>query len=562
MSTAALPSRRTLLAGAAAAVAVAATATAGAPAAAAAGRAGAAAGAPAGDAGRPVVRTTAGLVAGTTVGRIAVFRGVPYAAPPVGPLRFASPRPPRPWRGVREATAFSSPSYQSVLPGSSEDSLYANVWTPDPAGSRPVLVYVHGGGWFLGAGSEEVYDGQRLADRGDLVVVTFNYRLGALGWGSHPDLADPETGHHANWGLQDQAALLHWVRANARAFGGDPDNITLAGTSAGGSSTWQLALLPELRPVVRRIVPISAAHVWAPAMALTPDDSASAYERLAAALGTTVAGLRDADAARLKSAWEQLFAGSPELRALGSGRAYRGPVVDGHWMRGYDHELPTPRVPVLSVHTATEGSFFTGPASPSPSPAPTNEEQLHAAVRACLLRGAPAVSDDLVARCVAAYRSAALDESLPADPLSLWTEVWGDSLFRLPVVRLAERHARTGTSPVYVAEFAHPVRAPHFGTPHEATSRFLFGTHRLPGQAPVFGDTELERTVSDAFIDLVASFARTGVPSTARTAALPAFAPGRPTALVLGGPDVTRLSELPKQRQLRFWDDSGWGPSF
>lgn len=294
-------SRRALLTGAAAAAVVAATATGA--------RAGTAdtGGACAG----PVVRTTAGLVGGVVAGRTAVFRGVPYAEPPVGRLRFASPRPPRPWRGVRDATRFAAPSYQSALPGSSEDSLYANVWTPDTGGRRPVLVYVHGGGWFLGAGSQDVYDGERLADRGDLVVVTFNYRLGGFGWGSHPDLADPDTGSHANWGLQDQVALLHWVRANARAFGGDPDNITLAGDWPHGASTWQLSLLPELRSTVRRIVPISAAHAWAPALALTAQDSVRAYDRLAGALGTSVAGLRDADAARIKAAWEATFTAAP-----------------------------------------------------------------------------------------------------------------------------------------------------------------------------------------------------------------------------------------------------------
>ncbi|MFI9183766.1 carboxylesterase/lipase family protein [Streptomyces goshikiensis] len=545
-------SRRALLTGAAAAAVVAATATGARARAGTADTGGAGAG--------PVVRTTAGLVGGVVAGRTAVFRGVPYAEPPVGRLRFASPRPPRPWRGVRDATRFAAPSYQSALPGSSEDSLYANVWTPDTGGRRPVLVYVHGGGWFLGAGSQDVYDGERLADRGDLVVVTFNYRLGAFGWGSHPDLADPETGSHANWGLQDQVALLHWVRANARAFGGDPDNITLAGTSAGGASTWQLSLMPELRSTVRRIVPISAAHAWAPALALTAQDSVRAYERLAGALGTSVAGLRDADAARIKAAWEATFTGSPELRPLGSGREYRGPVVDGRWVRGYDHELPTPRVPVLSVHAATEGSFFTGPASPSPSPAPTDEAQLHASVRACLLKGTPDVPAELVERCVSHYRAAALAEGLAADPLTLWTEIWGDSLLRGPVIRFAERHARTGSTPVYVTEFAHPVRAPHFGTPHEATSKFLFGTHRLPGQAPVFGDGPLERTVSDTFIDLVASFARTGVPAAPAAPAVPVFTPGRASALILGGPAVARVAELPKQRQLRFWDEAGWGP--
>ncbi|GAB7059344.1 carboxylesterase family protein [Streptomyces mexicanus] len=545
-------SRRSLLA--APALAAAAAAVPGGAAAAAAPRPATAAGT------GPVARTTSGLVCGTTSGRVLVFRGVPYAQAPTGALRFASPRPPRPWTGVRDATRFAPPSYQSALPDSSEDSLYANIWTPGLRGARPVLVYIHGGGWFVGAGSDPLYDGERPADRGDMVVVTFNYRLGAFGWGLHDQLADPDTGACADWGLQDQAALLHWVRDNAAAFGGDPDNITLCGTSAGGSSTWQLSLLPEMRSVVRRIVPISAAHAWTPAVSLTPEDATDAYERIAHRLGTTVPGLRRADAAAVKDAWEALFTGPPESRPLRSGREYQGPVVDGIWMPAPDHERPTPTVPVLSVHTRTEGSFFTGPGSPTPSPAPRDEAELRAAVRAVLLKGAEEVPEELTQRCIADYRAAAAAERLPDDPLTLWTEIWGDGLFRRPVVRLAERHARTGTSPVYVMEFAHPVRPPYFGTPHEATTRFLFGTHRLPQEAPVYGDGPLERRISDTFIDLVASFARGTAPTAADVPSWPAFAPGRASALILGTERVAEIAELPKQRQLRFWDDSGWGP--
>ncbi|KJK56251.1 carboxylesterase family protein [Saccharothrix sp. ST-888] len=540
--------RRTFLAGTAAGAAVAATAAA--PARAAAPTAGA-----------PQARTTAGRVRGEHLGAVEVFRGVPYAQPPVGPLRFSSPRPPRPWDGVRDATAFAAPSLQSVLPGSSEDSLYANVWTPSTSGSRPVLVYIHGGGWMLGAGSMPTYDGARLAERGDLVVVTFNYRLGVFGFGLHEDLADQRTGFAANWGLQDQAALLGWVYRNARAFGGDPENITVAGTSAGGSSTWQLALLPELRSVIRRIVPISAAHVWSPGVALTPEDSRTAFASVAARLGTSVAGLRDVPAATLRDTWDALFAGAPESRALASGREYRGPVVDGHWMRGYDYELPDPGLPVLAVNAATEGSFFTGPGSPVPMQLPSSDAELPEAVRNYLLKGAAEVPAGLPDRLITAYRAAAVAEGRAADPLSLFTEIYGDGLFRYQIVRLAERRARENASAQYRMEFAHPVRAPYFGTPHEATSPFLFGTNAIPENAAEFGDGPLERLVSDTFIDLVSSFAHNSVPASPNAPALPAFSPATASTLVLGGPEVARLASTPKAAQLRAWDQAGWVPA-
>ncbi|WP_459722194.1 carboxylesterase/lipase family protein [Actinophytocola sp. KF-1] len=515
-----------------------------------------------GESRRVVVRTAAGLVAGERAGRLAVFRGVPYAQPPVGELRFASPRPVRPWHGVREATAFAPPSYQTVLPGSSEDGLYANVWTPDTRGARPVLVYIHGGGWRLGAGSDPNYDGARLADRGDLVVVNFNYRLGPFGWGQHEDLTDDRTGSCGNWGLQDQVALLHWVRENAAAFGGDPGNITLAGTSAGGASTWQLGLLPELRGIIRRIVPISACHVWSPATSLTPADARAAYATIAARLGTTVRGLREVPAVTLQNAWDTLFAGSPVQRVVDSGREYRGPVLDGRWLPAFDYQNHTQHVPVLSIHTSTEGAFYTAPDSPQPDPRPVpgTDAELKVRIREFLEKGAVRVTDDQVDACVTAYRAAAEADGLPADPLSLWTEVWGDGLFRYQIVRLAERHARLGHSPLYLMEFAHPTRPPFSGTPHEATSKFLFATYGLPKNAAKFGDGPLEREVSDTFIDFVAAFARTGVPHADGAPAWPVFDPGLPSTMILGGAAVTRVARTPKVRQLEFWDSAGWVP--
>ncbi|KPI00525.1 Carboxylesterase type B [Actinobacteria bacterium OV450] len=534
--------------------------------------------------GTVLAHTSAGVIAGERSGRLSVFRGVPYAAPPVGPLRFASPRPPVPWSGVRDATAFAPESLQPIIPGSGEDSLYANVWTPAPTGSadagpdtdaeaaKPVLVYIHGGGWMVGGGSLPVYDGARLADRGDLVVVTFNYRLGALGFGLHEEFTDPDTGDFANWGLQDQAALLRWVHRNAAAFGGDPDNITVAGTSAGGASTWQFALLPELRGIIRRIVPISACHVWEPATSLSPADSRQAYEAVARRLGTTVPGLREVPAAALMDAWEEVFGGLPGEREVGSGREFRGPVVDGRWMSAFDYELPTPEVPVLAVHTRTEGSFYTGPCppQPTPTPPPTDAAELREAVRGVLEKGMEKVPYELADACIAAYREAAEADGLPQDPLSLWTEIWGDALFRYQIVRLSERHARHGRSPQYVMEFAQPVRAPHHGTPHEATSPFLFGTYAdpaaisatypVPGTTPLFHDGPHERAVSETFMDLVAAFARDGVPTGPGAPAWPVFDPERPSTLVLGGEPIAEIATTSKARQLRFWDESGWVP--
>ncbi|MFD3499197.1 carboxylesterase/lipase family protein [Streptomyces sp. NPDC058676] len=505
-----------------------------------------------------VVRTTAGRVAGTLKDGLAVFRGVPYATPPVGALRFASPRPPVPWSGVRDATRFGPVFTQSGPVPGSEDALHANVWTPDTTGPRPVLVYVHGGGWQVGAGSVPTFDGSRLAARGDIVVVNFNYRLGVFGWGLHEQFTDPRTGLSGNWGLQDQIAALEWVRDNATAFGGDPNDITLCGTSAGGATAWQLSLMPELRGTVRRLVAISAAHPSAPSFSLTPSDAGTVYEALAARFGTGVPGLREVPDEALHTAWLEMFSGDPDDRPVGSGREYRGPVRDGRLVRAFPHQLPTPEVPVLSIHNSTEGSFFTDPLSPSfppAPPAPTDVAELREAVAGVLRKLGPAPAAAAVDACVDAYQEAAVAEGSDLTPRSLWTEVWGDALFRHRIVRLAERHATQGRTPVYVMEFAHPTRPPHFGTPHDATSKFLFGTHGAPANVAQFGDGPAERRISGIFSELVASFVRTGVPAGAQAPPWPVFSSDTPSTLVLGGDEGARVTRLPKRRQLAFWDE-------
>ncbi|MEV8377937.1 carboxylesterase family protein [Kribbella sp. NPDC056861] len=183
-----------------------------------------------------VVRTDAGLLRGHTTDTSKVFNGIPYAAPPVQALRWKSPQPVKPWAGVRDATNLSSACPQQdnpEAPGGStnEDCLYLNVTTPKQQSAKPraVIVWIPGGGFFSGAGNS--YEASKLAARGDVVVVTVNYRLGIFGFFGYPGLPGSGT-----YGIQDQQAALRWVQRNARAFGGDPRNVTVAGESAGGMS--------------------------------------------------------------------------------------------------------------------------------------------------------------------------------------------------------------------------------------------------------------------------------------------------------------------------------------
>jgi para-nitrobenzyl esterase len=201
----------------------------------------------------PHVRVTQGELAGevTTMGPL-TFKGIPFATPPTGPLRWHEPAPPASWQGVRDATNYGAaciqpPSLFHISPSSmSEDCLYLNIWTPSihPADTAPVLVFIPGGAFIIGAGSQPAYDGTNLAVRG-AVVVTLNYRLGVFGFFAHPALTAASP-HHAsgNYGLLDQIAALRWVRQNISAFGGDPRNITVFGESAGATSIGDLMVSP------------------------------------------------------------------------------------------------------------------------------------------------------------------------------------------------------------------------------------------------------------------------------------------------------------------------------
>lgn len=213
---------------------------------------------------KPLAKTRQGTLAGSAEQGIHIWRGIPYAAPPVGPLRWRAPQPPARWPGVRQADAFSAASWQDIDycrelgggdPGRfSEDCLYLNVWAPASAAQPlPVMVWLHGGGFTIGAGSLPPYDGLALASR-DVVVVTVNYRLGHLGFFAHPALEEEAGERLYNFALLDQIAALQWVQENIHAFGGDAANVTLFGESAGARSVLSLMASPKAKGLFHKAI--------------------------------------------------------------------------------------------------------------------------------------------------------------------------------------------------------------------------------------------------------------------------------------------------------------------
>ena len=217
----------------------------------------------------PIVRIDTGELRGDRSGAIDIFRAVPFAAPPVGELRWRAPQPPQAWDGVRDARAIGprcpqQNSFSTFAPGPmSEDCLYLNLWVPRGGAKLPVMVWIHGGGYAAGSGTMALYDGKALAKRG-VIVVTINYRLGRLGFFAHPALKAERDAKYPGepmglYGILDQIAALQWVRRNIEAFGGDPGNVTIFGESAGGGSVTQLMVSPLSKGLFARAISQSGA---------------------------------------------------------------------------------------------------------------------------------------------------------------------------------------------------------------------------------------------------------------------------------------------------------------
>ncbi|OEJ34832.1 carboxylesterase/lipase family protein [Streptomyces subrutilus] len=420
--------------------------------------------------GRPRVRTAHGVVEGRTGrGGSAVFRGIPYAAPPVGVLRFAAPAPPEPWDGVRDAGAYGptapkvpyAPKFAALLadpeiPG--EDCLSVNVWTPDPVpGARlPVMVWIHGGALTRGSSAVPVYDGSAFA-RDGVVLVSLNYRLGVLGYGLFPDAP-------ANRGLLDQIAALEWVRDNIEAFGGDPARVTVFGESAGAVSIGALLAAPRAAGLFARAVLQSGA----PGV-LRRDRVRALVRRMASLLktdATAVAFGATALPTLLAAQAAVLRRSSP----LAAGPAF-GLVADPDTLPADPLDAARATgVPLLLGWTAEEYRLWL---------APTGTMRL-------LDRLGP-VAVELARRRGGKDRSAvrALRAALPgAGPADLAGHLLTDLLLRDPLRRLAGARR---AAPSFLYEFAWRSGVPGLGACHALELGFVFDTLDTPEAARLAG---------------------------------------------------------------------------
>jgi para-nitrobenzyl esterase len=416
----------------------------------------------------PVVRTTAGAVRGRQEDGLAVFRGIPFAEPPVGDARFAAPRPARRWEGVREAFSFgSAPPQESGIAGRSgvpdapegDEWLTVNVWTPDPdpAARRPVMVWIHGGAYKLGFSGSPGYNARAIARDGDLVVVTFNYRLGIEGFARID-------GAPANRGLLDQVAALQWVRENIAAFGGDPGQVTVFGESAGAGSIAALLAMPSAAGLFRRAIAQSMPGVFFSDPLARDIAAAIAAE---AGLRPTAGDLSGVDPRRLPAAGEALGAKTRQHEGRWGVAAYSNPfapVVDGE-------VLPAAPWQALADGAGREVELVIG----------HNRDEFRLFV---VLGGQLGkITDDEAALALRvfgpgpggeqAYREAFPDASAG----DLYELVQSDWVFRMPALHLAQAQvAGGGRAHVYELAWPTPGTGGIMGACHGMDGPLVFGT--------------------------------------------------------------------------------------
>jgi para-nitrobenzyl esterase len=451
------------------------------------------------------VETTTGAVQGRVKDGIVDFRGIPYAAPPVGDLRFRPPQPAQPWSGVLDATRFGpmAPQNQGAMEAMfgappqamDEDCLTLNIWTPacDDA-KRPVMVWIHGGAFLFGTGATPWYDGRAFA-RDDVVLVTINYRLGALGF-MHVD-------GQGNNGILDQVAALEWVRDNIAAFGGDPGNVTAFGESAGAMSVGTLMGLPAAKGLFVKAIPESgAAHA-----ARTAEDAEKLADEMLVELGIdrgpqAVERLRDLPVDTLLQAQAKVV--ETAMGAGGRGIPF-APVVDGV-------VLPEPPidaigkgqaagVQVLIGTTREEWKLFT-----MMDPGIAKLDDAGAARRLTgLIRDASPAPE-----VIAHYRTTRPDASVS----DLWSAVGTDAIFRIPAVRLAEHQSAGGNDVfMYRFDYATPVFGGVLGACHALEIPFVFESLDAGAEMFVGPLNDDLRTLARRMHAAWVAFARTGQPA-------------------------------------------------
>ena len=457
------------------------------------------------------VKIDDGILQGIIEGDLKVFKGIPFATPPMGDLRWKTPRPVEKWEGVKMATEYAHAPIQGGNPpsGKSEDCLYLNVWTPAKSSDEkiPVLVWIYGGGFSFGSTSEPVYSGERLAKKG-VVLVSIAYRVGPLGFLAHPELsAENPNQVSGNYGLLDMIAGLEWIQKNITAFGGDPNKVTIFGESAGGIAVSMLSASPLAKGLFHGAISQSGGSFGPPRLTTYPGenlrllkDAEVAGEEYAKKAGaTSLAELREMEADSLPSGWD-----------IGSS----WPIIDGYVILEDQYKLYEAGkyndTPILVGYNSDEGASFTRTKDP---------EEFVAGVKTRYGKFA----DDLLK----AYPVG--DTTIPKTARDLSR----DAAFGWHTWSWARLQAKTGKSKAYFYYFDqhpdYPEDSPRFGygSPHGQDVAYVF--QHLDSSHPDFSSTD--ETISEAMATYWTNFAKYGDPNGESVPEWPTFSDANPVVM-------------------------------
>jgi para-nitrobenzyl esterase len=476
-----------------------------------------------------VVATTNGPVRGYREGGLSIFKGLRFAAPPIGALRFQPPRKPAPWTEAADATQLGAPAIQVGVPpgettggrsagdppapgqpGTDEDCLFINVWTPGLTGQRPVLVWLHGGGFANGSGGAAMYDGAALARRGDAVTVTVNHRLNVFGYLNLAELGGHLSSGEA--GMLDIVAVLEWVRDNIASFGGDPGNVTIFGESGGGMKVALLLAMPPAKDLFHRAIIQSGPWLKAVSKETATGHARAFLEKL---------GLEPGQLEKLATLPAAEIQGAAAAAVTGAGIGGFSPSIDGVALPSGPFDPAAPAisadVPVLIGTNKDEATLFM---FADPRFGDYTEDDL--------AKRAKQAAGDKAEALIAAARATFPDYSPShlASAVQTVTMMWRDS------IAMAERKAAHGAAPVYMylLEWETPRGRGKLRSPHALEIPLVFDN--VETARNFVGNGDAPQTLAEQMSEAWLAFARTGDPATPALPAWPPYEPGRRATMV------------------------------
>jgi para-nitrobenzyl esterase len=504
----------------------------------------------------PVVETTTGKVEGFEKDGLSIFLGIPFAAPPIGDRRWLPPELVKPWAGVKETKSFVATAPQIIMPLNevspfqispkidmslgkqppiNEDCLHLNIWTPATNGAhRPVMVWIHGGAFTMGTGASPLSNGGVLAGRGDVVVVTINYRVNVFGFLRLKDITNGRIPSTGNEGMLDQVAALKWMRDNIEAFGGDPGNVTIFGLSAGGASVSALLGMKTAKGLFHKAISQSgSAHF------LNDLDEANCYaEHFLNVLGAKGSDISDLRALTMEQVLETYTKTLPVPKGI------RGPMVvtDGEIF----HEMPIDSIkagsadgiPLIAGTTADEWRTWQ-------AMDPAIENLVEGRMFGRFRRMMP---DWDMTDTVKAYREVLAKRGVATTPPEICLAIMTARMFWIPTTRMLEAQGHRGNPAYsYIFTWKAPFRGGMFGAFHGIDSGFLWGNYHPGVVGPGPAADTLSRNMQDAWL----AFARTGDPSGKGLGKWPVYGEHRETML-LG--EQCGVQEAPFEEERRIWD--------